>query len=80
MHQDRSQPEGIRMVRGLIRNQMPVYRLRVRVPCPPLDGVACPGGDSHRFALPDVNQFIAVLFAMTCFPSGIGLFAIGAVF
>ena len=28
--------EGIRMVRSLIRNQMPVYRLRVRLPCPPL--------------------------------------------
>ena len=29
-------PEGIRMVRGLIRNQLPGDRLRVRLPCPPL--------------------------------------------
>ncbi len=28
--------EGIRMVRGLIRNQMLRKQLRVRVPCPPL--------------------------------------------
>src|SRR5262245_32866001 len=32
--------EGIRMVRSLIRNQMPGNRLRVRVPCPPLDSQA----------------------------------------
>lgn len=31
-----SRPEGIRMVRRLIRNQLPRKGLRVRVPCPPL--------------------------------------------
>src|SRR4029079_17293064 len=31
-----SPSEGIRMVRSLIRNQMPRKGLRVRVPCPPL--------------------------------------------
>ena len=36
-HSDKRLTEGKRMVSGLIRNQVPVYRLRVRVPCPPLD-------------------------------------------
>ncbi len=31
-----SSPEGIRMARRLIRNQLPPRGLRVRVPCPPL--------------------------------------------
>ena len=35
-HSDKRLTEGKRMASGLIRNQVPVYRLRVRVPCPPL--------------------------------------------
>src|SRR5438477_8871385 len=43
-----SPSEGIRMVRSLIRNQMPRKGLRVRVPCPPLWQIACDRPEKHQ--------------------------------